>query len=36
MDLKALSFKDELDSDEVDKLIAFIKPLLKSATIRNT
>ena len=36
MDLKALSLKDELDSKEVDKLIAYMKPLRTNATDRNT
>ena len=36
LDLKALSLKDKLESDEIDKLIAFIKPLMNSATDRNT
>ena len=32
MDLKAHSLKDELDNDEIDKLIEYIKPLMISAT----
>ena len=35
-DLKALSLKDELESSEIHKLIAYIKPLKNSATDRNT
>ena len=34
MDLKALSSKDKSESDEIDKLIAYIKPLLNGATNR--
>ena len=36
LDLKAFSLKDKLESDEKDKLIAGIKPLMNSATYRNT
>ena len=36
MNLKALSFKDEPDNDEIDKLIDYIKPLMNNATNRNT
>ena len=36
LDLKALSLKDELDSKEIDKLIAYMKPLMINATDRNT
>ena len=32
LDLKALSLKDKLESDEIDKLIAYMKPLLINAT----
>ena len=32
MDLKTHSLKDELDNDELDKLIEYIKPLMISAT----
>ena len=34
--LKALSLKDELERDEISKLIDFMKPLMNNATIRNT
>ena len=36
MDLKALSLKDELDSKEIDKLIAYMKPLTNKPSDRNT
>ena len=36
MDLEALSLKDELDNDEINKLIDYFKPLMNSATNRNT
>ena len=36
MDLKSLSLKDELDSKEVDKIIAYMKPKMINATDRNT
>ena len=36
LDLEALSLKDELESSEIDKLIGYIKPLMNSATNRNT
>ena len=36
MDLKALSLKDKPDIDEIDKLKDYIKPLMNSATDRNT
>ena len=36
LDLKASSLKDELESGEINTLIAYIKPLLNSATDRNT
>ena len=32
MDLKAFSLKDELGNDEINELIEYIKPLMKSAT----
>ena len=35
MDLRALSLKDKLESDEIDKPIDYIKPLMNSATDRN-
>ena len=36
MDLKDLSLKDELDSEEIDKLIAYMKPLMNKPSNRNT
>ena len=36
MDLKALSLKDGLQSNEIHKLIDCIKPLMNSAFDRNT
>ena len=36
MDIEALSLKDELDNDEINKLIVYIKPQMNSATNRNT
>ena len=36
LDLKALSLKDELERDEINKLTDYIKPLLNNATYRNT
>ena len=36
LDLKALRSKDELESNEVRKIIDYIKPLMNSATDRNT
>ena len=36
VDLKALSLKDKLERDEINKLIAYIKPILNTATDRNT
>ena len=36
LDLKALSLKDELDSNEINKIIDYIKSLMNSATDRNT
>ena len=35
-DLKALSLKDKLESNEIIKLIAYIKPLMNSSKDRNT
>ena len=34
--LKALSLKDELESNDVNKIIDYIKALMNSATDRNT
>ena len=36
LDLKALSLKDKLESEDKNKLIAFKKPLMINATDRNT
>ena len=36
LDLKALSLKDQLESDEIDKFIAYMKPIMINATDRNT
>ena len=36
MNLKALSLKDILESDEIDKLIAYMKPLMNKPSDRNT
>ena len=36
LDLKALSLKDKLENNEINKLKAYIKPLMNSATDRNT
>ena len=36
LDLKALSLNDKLESDEINKLIAYIKPLLIIASDRNS
>ena len=36
LDLKALIFKDDLESDEINKLIDYMKPLMKKATDRKT
>ena len=36
LDLKAHSFKDELERDEINKLIDYMKPLMKNATDRKT
>ena len=34
-DLKALSLKDDLEREDINKLIAYIKPLMINATDRN-
>ena len=34
LDLKALSLKDKLESDEIHQFIAYMKPLLINATDR--
>ena len=36
LDLKALSLKDKLESEDKNKLIAYIKPLMINSTDRNT
>ena len=36
MELKALSLKDKLESDKIDKLKAYIKPLMNKSSDRNT
>ena len=36
LDLKSLSLKDELESNEINKIIQYIKPLMNSATDGNT
>ena len=36
LDLKALSLKDELGREDINKLIAYMKPLMINATDRNT
>ena len=36
LDLKALSLKDELEREDINKLIAYMKPLTINATDRNT
>ena len=36
LDLKALSLKDELEREDIIKLIAYMKPLMINATVRNT
>ena len=36
LDSKALSLKDELKRDEINKLIDYIKPLMNNATDRNS
>ena len=35
IDLKALSLKDELEREDINKLIAYMKPLMINATDRN-
>ena len=35
LDLKALSLKDELEREDINKLIAYMKPLMINATDRN-
>ena len=35
LDLKALSLKDDLDRKDINKLIAYMKPLMVNATDRN-
>ena len=35
LDLKALSLKDELEGEDINKLIAYMKPLMINATDRN-
>ena len=35
LDLKALSVKDEFEREDIDKLIAYMKPLMINATDRN-
>ena len=34
-DLKALSLNDELEREDINKLIAYMKPLMINATDRN-
>ena len=36
LDLKALSLKDELEREDINKLTAYMKPLMINATDRNT
>ena len=36
LDLKALSLKNELEREDINKLIAYMKPLMINATDRNT
>ena len=36
LDLKALSLKDKLESEDKNKLIAYMKPLMINATDMNT
>ena len=36
LDLKSLSLKDELEREDINKLIAYMKPLMINATDRNT
>ena len=35
LDLKALSLKDDLEREDINKLIAYMKPLMVNATDRN-
>ena len=35
LDIKALSLKDDLEREDINKLIAYIKPLMINATDRN-
>ena len=35
LDLKALSLKDDLEREDINKLIAYMKPLMINATDRN-
>ena len=35
LDLKALSLKDELEREDINKLIAYMKPLMINATDKN-
>ena len=36
LDLKALSLKDDLERDEINKLIDYMKPLMITATDKTT
>ena len=36
LDLKALSLKDELEREDINKLITYMKPLMNNPTDRNT
>ena len=36
LDLKALSLKDELEREDMNKLITYMKPLMNNPTDRNT
>ena len=36
LDLNALSLKDKLEREDINKLIAYMKPLMINATDRNT
>ena len=36
LDLKALSLKNEIEREDINKLIAYMKPLMINATDRNT
>ena len=35
IDLKALSSRDELEREDINKLIAYMEPLMINATVRN-